>query len=478
MDWLERGGVGMKIRLLALLIVAALPVAAYSTPYVSPEEAARLPEREDRQVLWSGPAEPLDYSYDPLDRYEMAADFIVTMQVSDTSLATYGGMREGEHMLGVIQTDNTSESIWIWTHYYSLTGNDTYRDNIDAAWEYCMNFPAHSEEGGDSRATGYYRVYNCSWALRAEMEYRQVYGDTTYAAYAESCASYLCHHPMYLYIPTGMYKRLNGMIMGWAVGNLYEYGQYVGNPVYVQRAVDFSDSVKTWVETNPNKLHWKEWAMNGGAVMWGLVNSYFAEYPAGMEAWVEANAPYLDSEVDSSTYQNAWRAWAALGQSTASQVLDSDVYGAFFEHLADTLVQNDGDLDGGIPVIDAEPDDHDQSWVTNYLGFMCMDRLLATADVTAQPRRPERLRVVATPRPSSGLPRLLFSLGEASPIEIDVFDVAGRSVMRRSMGVLERGAHSVALSTGDKGLMVSPGIYFYAVRSKQDVANGKIIVLR
>ena len=182
----------MKQVLMAALIVS-VPVAAFATPYVPAETTPPLPASVgERHIAMSSPG-PAALDYDPLVRYGMACDFIVTMQVADTASAYYGGMREGEHLMTVIQTDNTSESIWMWSHYYDLTGIDSYHDNIDAAWEYCMNFPAYDEEGDDSPISGYYRRYNCSWALRAEMEFRRVYGDTTYKAYAESCASYLCH---------------------------------------------------------------------------------------------------------------------------------------------------------------------------------------------------------------------------------------------------------------------------------------------
>ena len=184
-----------------------LPVCALATPYIPPEEAMQMTSPEPEFSFARGLPSPFDYVYDPLVRFQMGADFITTLQVSDTSLAAYGGMREGEHMLNVIQTDNTSESIWIWTHYYALTGDDAYHDNIDAAWEYCMNYPAYNEEGDNNQVTGYYRRYNCAWALRAEMEYRQVYGDNTYEAYADSCASYLCHNPLKLRGLVGMARR-------------------------------------------------------------------------------------------------------------------------------------------------------------------------------------------------------------------------------------------------------------------------------
>ncbi|MGD8628781.1 MAG: T9SS type A sorting domain-containing protein [bacterium] len=467
----------MKQLLMLSLVVLMLPALAHPTPYVSSEEYEKLPAIEENFELDHVPS-PLFYSYDPLNRLLMGADFIVTMQVSDTSSAAYGGIREGEHLPGIIQTDNTSESIWIWSRCYERTGMDTYGENVDAAWTYCMNNPAYGEEGGDDPVTGYYRVYNSSWALRASMEYLSVYGDTSYVAYAESCASYLCHHPMQLRRSIGLAKRLNCSIMGWAVGNLYEYGVFTGNSTYMDKAVAIADSLKDFAQVKTNCFGWDEWAMNGGAVMWGVVHSYFADDPESLEIWVETYAPFLDNEIDSSTYQNAWRGWAALGQYTAFDVLGGGDHELYFKHLADTLVLNDGDLDGGIPVIDAEPDTEDQSWVTNYLGFMCMDKMIDYAGIAAgQEAGLVDLYARAAPTPSVGLPSLNFMLAKPARVKINVYDVTGRSVVSKDLGITPAGSHSVPLD-GGHGQAASAGIYFYNLEAGRRVASGKIVVLK
>lgn len=473
----------MKRWLLLSFVCLLVPFAAYATPYVPAEQAVPSQGSEE----WLAPqshGSGAMLSYDPLAKYALCAQFITALQVDDTTSGSYGGMREGEHLLSIIQTDNTSESIWIWSHYYRLMGVDLYHDNVDAAWEYCMSHKAYDEEGGDDPVTGYYRVYNSSWALRAVMEYDDVYGDATYAGYGDSCASYLCHHPMVLNYSTGAPRRLNGQIMAWAVGNLYEYGQYTGNSVFTAKALAIADSVKKWVDFNPAKFHWKEWAMDGGVVMWGIVHSIFADDPTGVETWVATGAPNLDTEVlpTAGDYQNAWRAWAALGQSTASEILDSPTYGGYFKHLADTLIANDGDLDGGIPVLDADPDTADQSWVTNYLGFMCMDRMLGTAGIAGEPSKGGRFEVAVTPMPSRSLPGLRFYLTGPSPVEITVFDSRGRCVLEREMGVIGAGFHSIPLELEEERAgrvqNLSSGIYFLTVRSGEGVAAGKIVLLR
>jgi hypothetical protein len=474
----------MRRLLLVAVVCVFIPLAASATPYVPYDAltggstAGEMSQGSELQVAPPAHLARTLTSYDPLTRYTMCAQFVRSMQDTEPTI-DYGGIREGEHLLDIIQSDNTSESIWLWSHYYRLFGTDTYHANLDASWQYIMNHPAYNEEGGDSPVTGYYRRYNCAWALRAVKEFSDVYGDATYASYGDSCASYLCHNPMKLNGLAGAARRLNGMIMGWAVGNLYEYGRYVGNPVFASKALDMADSLQTWVDANPNKLHWKEWAMDGGAAMWGIVHSVFADDPTNLRTWVTTGAPYLDTEVlpTDGAYQNAWRAWAALGQSTAATVLDSHTYGGYFQHLADTLVANDGDSDGGIPVLDADPDNYDQSWVTSYLAFMCMDRLVATAGAPIAVGEAE-LKVTASPVPSAGLPSLAFNLPRASSVKIAIYDAAGRSVACRETGPLGPGLQRVDLGAGLGTAPASPGLYFYEVRAVGAVARGKIVVLR
>ena len=471
----------MKAGLLVALICLFVPLSVAATPYVPPDMASQASQGSEEWLPPQAHPTGTALAYDPYQRFGMCCQFISTLQVSDPLSPDYGGMREAEHMLNVIQTDNTSESIWMWSHFYRLSGSDVYGGYVNAAWQYVMSHKAYNEEGNDDPLTGYYRRYNCAWALRAVMEYSDVYGDPTYAAYGDSCASYLCHNPMIINVAAGAARRLNGMIMAWAVGNLYEYGQYVANSTYTSKALAIADSVKVWAEVNPNKFHWKEWAMDGGVVMWGIVHSVFADDPTGLGAWAGSYASYLDTEVDptAGNYQNAWRAWAALGQSTAADVLDSPTYAGYFKHLADTLVANDGDNDGGIPVLDSDPDNYDQSWVTSYLGFMCMDRMFASAGAPAASLSQESGRGVRVSQvPSRGFPSLILNLTRASRVAVSVYDASGRRVAEQDAGLLGQGSHSLPLGQVSGLTGMSSGIYFYEVRSGAEIARGKMVLLR
>jgi hypothetical protein len=160
-------------------------------------------------------------------------------------------------------------------------------------------------------------------------------------------------------------------------------------------------------------------------------------------------------------------------------VTGSGVHGGYFKHLADTLVLNDGDSDGGIPVIDAEPDDHDQSWVTNYLGFMCMARMIEISGLASGDALPAgNLTAQVAPVPSMELPALNFRLGQAAEVSIRIYDISGRRVAGRHIGSLTKGPHTISLAEELGSSAVSPGIYFYSLDAGTDVARGKLVVLK
>ncbi|NIT54707.1 MAG: hypothetical protein GWN00_00225, partial [Aliifodinibius sp.] len=173
------------------------------------------------------------YPY-PAEMTEMA-QFLSQWQVLDPTSPDYGGMIEAESgQLGdVIQTDNTQEAIVVWCQYTAFTGDSiTHRQNIDAAWDYIMNFPAYDEEGdpGDD----YYRDHNCAWALWGEQWFRWVYSDTTYKWYADSCAQYMMEHRLFLATTA---PSLNAFVTGWMAGNLYWYGEQNSSQAYMDSAL-------------------------------------------------------------------------------------------------------------------------------------------------------------------------------------------------------------------------------------------------
>ena len=68
----------------------------------------------------------------------------------------------------------------------------------------------------------------------------------------------------------------------------------------------------------------------------------------------------------------------------------------------------------------------------------------------------------------------------AGPLEITLYDVAGRRVLRRSESVNETGRLSYRLDLGGADRPVGSGVYFLSVRdaSGEQAEAAKIVVLR
>jgi len=364
----------MKVRILFLsaLLFLFSSYSLWATVYMTPEELRLLRLQEEiyeRFPVIRPPHIPgvTDFGED----YNRAALFLTTLQVTDPG-PDFGGMREAEHLPDIIQTDNTEEAVWIWSRYFELTGDESVIQNIEDAWTYIWNFPSWREEGGSHPSYGYYRYYVGGWGLLAEMKYRQVFGDSSHWAYADSAANYYLQNYF-----NHEYNTLNLMVKAWAMGCLYLYGEEVGNPNYTFYALWEATRMKAWVEANPTyRLGREDWAMSGGAVVWGLANSYFRQIPDEAAEWMGTYAPYMKIFDEYGQWVLAHNAWYALGHWTAYRATADLVYRDNQHFLTDTLLAQDGDLDGGIPAHFDDNDDMDQSWCTAYLGFMCLNPLV------------------------------------------------------------------------------------------------------
>jgi hypothetical protein len=397
----------MKYRMIvSLLLLFVCSAGAYATEYWPPSDPRWKAQEEEslsgetlrfetprdlaEYLLWKGmlDVEPggvenfTGASY--LENLIEAAAFIATLQVADPDTIAYGGMREGEHLPLVIQSDNTQESVWVWSRYRMLTGDATHDANVEAAWQYLMNFPGYSEEGGTG-PLGYYRVYNCAWGLWAVMGYEEAYGDTSYKSYGDSCAAYLMAYPLDIFTNVIPYKTLNGMVESWAVGSLYHYGEHRGDLSLMLAAARMGLDIKTWVEDNPTRgLGQENWALSGGATMWGLVNSYFKKRPDLLRNWLAVYASYLKPYDDSGTWNSAHNLWYSLGHYAVWDATGSSARKVNHRLLIQAMRGLDTDDDGGIPAQTDDPDSTDQSWVTNYLSFMGFNILIPAGDVTVK----------------------------------------------------------------------------------------------
>jgi hypothetical protein len=98
----------------------------------------------------------------------------------------------------------------------------------------------------------------------------------------------------------------------------------------------------------------------------------------------------------------------------------------------------------------------------------------------AQVPNPGSLQLLgAAPNPFDRGTAIRFRLGEASPVQVRVFDAAGRAV--RTVVTTPRGAGSHEITwdgCDDQGSAVGSGVYWYEVRAEGASARGKLVRLR
>ena len=366
----------------ALISVATL---SFATPYWTAQDHQRLqgqiiksPDAQKISEIASsrtGAAELDEYAL--LFEYVQICDFLTVMQEPNPLSPDYGGMHEGEtpDLWAIIETDNTQEAIRVWSEYADLSGDlETYRGNIEAAWVYTMNYPAYNEEGAES---DYYRVHNCGWALVAEGKYREVYGDTGYLWYADSCAGYIQTHRLSYTGSPGFYDNVHPLVEGWGAGTLYGYGIEQSDSVAVVSALDIGSDVQAWIEASPNRLNSNEvWALCGGTALWGVCRSVFAADTAAGQAWLPQYLPYMDTYASFGEWNNSWNVWYAHAYHASAAVLQNPLYANYAYILVDTLLDSDTDNDGGIVATSTNPPTMDQSWVSCYLDFMGLEPLI------------------------------------------------------------------------------------------------------
>jgi hypothetical protein len=111
---------------------------------------------------------------------------------------------------------------------------------------------------------------------------------------------------------------------------------------------------------------------------------------------------------------------------------------------------------------------------------------VSPAPVPELERRPEPVRAQSTPSPTFSLrglepnpgsrgSLLRFSLPDASPAALELFDIAGRRLWSRDLSAFGTGQHSVMV--GD-GAWFPPGVYLVRLTQGQRVASARIALIR
>jgi len=308
-----------------------------------------------------------------IGQLERTCLFLDSMQEHDEEDQNFGGLHEGEgnRLWGIVETDNTQESIRVWCEYASFFEDpDRFRQNVDDAWTYCDSFPAW-DEGPDGEMYG---LHNSGWGLIAEMGFRTTYQDTSRRWYGINCADHLVEHTPE--IEVDMEDHLMPLVAGWAAGTLYEYGVFEDNEEYREAAVRIGEEVKAWIDGDLNHLHANEiWALSGGTAMWGVLKSVGQVDSAGTADWAIEALEEMDVFAGRGNWNNSWNIWYSHAWLEAYRLIGDDDYQANVITIVDSLVAQDGDHDGGISATGGNPDDRDESWVSAYTAWMGLRQL-------------------------------------------------------------------------------------------------------
>ncbi|HEY3295978.1 MAG TPA: T9SS type A sorting domain-containing protein [bacterium] len=364
---------------LAVLSVLFAVKPASSTPYWTPQQIAEEFQRTHatqdpslRPTAPHGRRHALDdIAY--FQHYRMLCDFLVGLQFTDAG-SNHGGMIEGESGSdhSIIETDNTQEAIRVWSQYAIWTGDTaTYGPHIRMAQGYLSLWPAWRE------GAGYYSGHNCGWGFEAVAKYRQAYNDTTWNWYADSCAWWTMINTLVINETSHDLSQLDPLAAGLAIGGMYPHAVYRQRTDWTNHALNTARSIKRWFENYPQRLSGNEsWALCGGTALWGLCESLFAAYPDSGEAWINQYGSQLRVWSSSGTWNHSYNAWYCNAQNKCFELTGDSTYWNNAVFITDSLIGLDTDNDGGITPGRSYPVTNDASWVSSYMGWMGMERII------------------------------------------------------------------------------------------------------
>src|SRR5262249_53414350 len=113
-----------------------------------------------------------------------------------------------------------------------------------------------------------------------------------------------------------------------------------------------------------------------------LINSWYAENPESLGIWVSSVKDSMDAYAQPlGQFTTAWNGWYALGHTAVWNAILYDPARLRALALADTIAQEDGDPDGGVPARPSDADTMDQTWGTTYLAHHALDPWIRATSV-------------------------------------------------------------------------------------------------
>ncbi|RKZ34318.1 hypothetical protein DRQ33_02440 [bacterium] len=307
--------------------------------------------------------------------------FVANWQLYAPDSVEHGGIIEAEtgELREIIQTDNTQESVIIWSLYKSLFSSGVFDSNTALSLDYVARFPAYNEE--ISEYSFYYPVWNSGLALLMVIYYSEYFEDTSLYGYGDSCAAFVIDSVLPLTTAEPAYNLLHCYVTAFVAGCLAQYGEYRDEPYFIEEANSLGIRAKDWAEAHPDTAFgWQIWAMSSGTLLWGLIKSYFSYYPDELDNWIDSYIlPYFPEivpspgEFDPYIWDNSWNIWYANGYRVLNDLSPDSVWYYKYRNIVDYLIAQDTDRDGGIPASVMHGDTMDMSWVSTYLVFMGLE---------------------------------------------------------------------------------------------------------
>ncbi|MBI5058546.1 T9SS type A sorting domain-containing protein [candidate division KSB1 bacterium] len=355
------------------------------------------------------PLDDLAYFY----HYDLLCQFLDGMQFTGAG-NNNGGMIEGESGgdQNIIETDNTQEAIRVWSQYALWTGDTArFHENIQRAQGYCGRFPAwHEGDGG----APYYSAHNIGWGFEAVRKYRAAYGDTSWNWYADSCAAWMTGHQL-----NWNTELVNGYAEALGLGGMYYHAEYRGRQDWLTHCITRGRTLRSWLQTSPVRMRSESWALSGGTAMWGLSETLFRAYPDSGAIWLAEYGDELQVWESNGQWNHSFNAWYANAQHRCFELTGDSTYWNNAVYIGDSLIGLDTDADGGIyPGRTGYSPANDHSWVSAYMGWMGMERV-----INQQPRTD--LAITGLLSPSQTLP---FLAGDPLPVSLRVVN-SGRQAL-------------------------------------------------
>ncbi|UCE65242.1 MAG: T9SS type A sorting domain-containing protein, partial [Candidatus Zixiibacteriota bacterium] len=98
-----------------------------------------------------------------------------------------------------------------------------------------------------------------------------------------------------------------------------------------------------------------------------------------------------------------------------------------------------------------------------------------TTDIGSQVELPEQVTLLKNyPNPFNASTTIKFNLSETQVVELIVYDLLGKEISRLLEEERQAGMHSITFDASD----LSSGVYFYSLKTGQEIKSRRMILLK